>query len=163
MYDTDRPMVERDGNGEVKITAKRWEGFDGEIALEVLGLPKTISASPALIKKGEIQASITLKCESEATAEPFPIRVVGEAKINDQSVKQLAGMEVRVSGVGPGFTTTQNSEATLAITEPVYFNLEVGATQVPLVRGGSAEFTVTAKRREGFKTAIALLVENLPA
>jgi hypothetical protein len=165
-FDTDRPIVERGGAGALKITAKRWEGFDGEIQLEVLGLPKTISASPAMIKKGETQASISLKCESGAALEVFPIRVVGEAKINDQGVKQLAQlakMQARVSGIGPGYTTTQLSEAPLAITEPVYFNLEVGATQVPLVRGGDAEFTVTAKRREGFKTAIALVVENLPA
>ena len=162
-FDTDRPIVERGGAGALKITAKRWEGFDGEIQLEVLGLPKTISASPAVIKKGETQASITLKCESSVAPEVFPIRVVGEAKINDQGVKQLARMQVRVSGIGPGFTTAQIVEVPLAITEPVHFNLEVGATQVPLVRGGSAEFTVTAKRREGFKTAIALVVENLPA
>ncbi len=164
-FDTDRPIVERGGAGALKITAKRWEGFDGEIALDVLGLPKTISASPAVIKKGETQASITLKCESGASPEVFPIRVVGEAKINDQGVKQLAQlarMQARVSGIGPGFTNTQVVEVPLAITEPVYFNLEAGATQVPLVRGGSAEFTVTAKRREGFKTAIALVVENLP-
>lgn len=162
-FDTDRPIVERGGAGALKITAKRWEGFDGEIVLEVLGLPKTISASPGVIKKGETQASINLKCESGAVPDVFPIRVVGEAKINDQSVKQLARMQARVSGIGPGYTTTQISEVALAITEPVYFNLEVGATQVPLVRGGGAEFTVTAKRREGFKTAIALVVENLPA
>ncbi|HKQ75299.1 MAG TPA: hypothetical protein VJ810_16490 [Blastocatellia bacterium] len=161
-FDSDRPIVERDGAGALKITAKRWEGFDGEIQLEVLGLPKTISAGPAVIKKGETQTSITLKCESGATPEVFPIRVVGEAKINDQSVKQLAGMQVRISGVGPGFTTTQITEAPLAITEPVNFNLEVGATQVPLVRGSAAEFTVTARRRAGFKTAIALMMENLP-
>jgi hypothetical protein len=162
-FDTDRPIVERGGTGALKITAKRWEGFDGEIQLEVLGLPKMISASPAVIKKGETQASITLKCESGAAPEVFPIKVVGEAKINDQLVKQLARMQARVSGIGPGFTTAQVDEVSLAITEPVYFNLEVGATQVPLVRGGSAEFTVTAKRREGFKTAIALVIENLPA
>ncbi len=162
-FDTDRPIVERGGAGALKITAKRWEGFEGEIQLEVLGLPKTISASPAVIKKGETQASITLKCESGAAPEVFPIRVVGEAKINDQGVKQWARMQVRISGIGPGFTTAQISEVPLAITEPVHFNLEVGATQVPLVRGGGAEFTVTAKRREGFKTAIALVVENLPA
>ena len=162
-FDTDRPIVERGAAGALKITAKRWEGFDGEIALEVLGLPKTISASPAVIEKGKTQASIALKCESGADPDVFPIRVVGEAKINDRSVKQLARMQARVSGIGPGFTTTQISEVPLAITEPVYFNLEAGATQVPLVRGGSAEFTVTARRREGFKTAIALAVENLPA
>jgi hypothetical protein len=162
-FDTDRPIVERGGAGTLKITAKRSEGFEGEIALEVLGLPKTISASPAVIKKGEKQASITLKCESGTAPEVFPIKVVGEAKINDQGIKQLANMQVRVSGIGPGFTNTQLAEVPLAITEPVYFNLDVGATQVPLVRGGSAEFTVTAKRREGFKTAIALVVENLPA
>jgi hypothetical protein len=165
-FDTDRPIVERDGAGVLKITAKRLEGFDGEIALDVLGLPKTVSASPAVIKKGETQASITLKCESGAAPEVFPIRVVGEAKINDQGVKQLAQlamMQVRVSGIGPGFTTVQVLEVPLAITEPVHFNLEAGATQVPLVRGGGAEFTVTAKRREGFKTAIALVIENLPA
>jgi hypothetical protein len=162
-FDTDRPVVERGGAGALKITARRGEGFDGEIALEVLGLPKTIGASPAVIKKGETQASIALKCESGVVPEVFPIRVVGEAKINDRSVKQLARMQARVSGIGPGFATTQISEASLAITEPVYFNLEVGATQVPLVRGGAAEFTVTARRREGFKTAIALALENLPA
>lgn len=162
-FDTDRPIVERGGSGALKVTAKRSEGFDEEIALEVLGLPKTISASPAVIKKGETQASITLKCESGTATDAFPVRVIGEAKINDQGVKQLTKMQVRVSGVGPGFTTTQISEVPLAITAPVYFNLEVGATQVPLVRGGSAEFTVTAKRREGFKTAIALVLENLPA
>jgi hypothetical protein len=162
-FDTDRPIVERGGAGVLKITAKRWEGFDGEIALEVLGLPKMISAGPALIKKGETQASIALKCDSAAAPEVFPIKVAGEAKINDQSFKQLARMQTRVSGIGPGYTTAQVVEVPLAITEPVQFNLEVGATNVPLVRGGSAEFTVTAKRREGFKTAIALVVENLPA
>jgi hypothetical protein len=164
-FDTDRPIVERGGAGALKITAKRWEGFDGEIALDVLGLPKSISAGPAVIKKGETQASISLKCESGAAPEVFHIKVAGEAKINDQGVKQwaqLAKMQVRVSGLGPGFTTVQVVEVPLAITEPVHFNLEVGATQVPLVRSGSAEFTVTAKRREGFKTAIALVVENLP-
>lgn len=162
-FDTDRPIVEPGVAGTLKITAKRWEGFDGEIALEVLGLPKTISHSPAVIKKGETQASIALKCASGTAPEVFPIKVVGEAKINGQVIKQAAGMQARVSGIGPGYTTTQLSEVLLAITEPVQFNLEVGATQVPLVRGGSAEFTVTAKRREGFKTAIALVVENLPA
>jgi hypothetical protein len=162
-FDTDRPIVERGGAGTLKITAKRWEGFDGEIALEVLGLPKMISANPAVIKKGETQASIALKCESEAPLEVFSIKVAGEAKINDQSLKQHARMQVRVSGIGPGYTTTQVDEVPMAVTEPVYFNLEVGATQVPLVRGGSAEFTVTARRRDGFKTAIALVVENLPA
>jgi hypothetical protein len=125
-------------------------------------LPKTISVSPAVIKKGETQASISLKCENGTAPDVFPIRVVGEAKINDQPVRQFARMQVRVSGIGPGYTTTQISEVPLAITEPFFFNLEVGATQVPLVRGGSAEFTVTAKRREGFKTAIDLVVENLP-
>jgi hypothetical protein len=171
-FDTDRPIVERGGAGTLKITAKRWEGFDGEIALEVLGLPKVISASPAVIKKGETQASIALKCESGAVPDVFPIKVAGEVKVNDQGVKQLdqsarlaqlARMQARVSGIGPGYTTAQVVEVPLAITEPVHFNLEVGATQVPLVRGGSAEFTVTARRREGFKTAIALAVENLPA
>ena len=162
-FDTDRPIVERGGTGTLKITAKRWEGFDGEIALQVLDLPKTISASPAVIKKGETQASITLTCASGAVPEVFPIKVVGEAKLNDQSLKQWARIQARVSGIGPGYTTTPLAEVSLAITEPVYFNLEVGATQVPLVRGGSAEFTVTAKRREEFKTAIALVVENLPA
>jgi len=162
-FDTDRPIVERGGTGTLKITAKRWEGFDEEIQLEVLGLPKAISASPAVIKKGETQASVSLKCESGAAPEVFPVRVVGAAKINNQAVKQSARMQARVSGVGPGFTTAQVDEVPLAITEPVQFNLEVGATQVPLVRGGSAEFTVTAKRREGFNTAIALVVENLPA
>ena len=162
-FDTDRPIVERGGTGKLKITAKRWEGFDGEITLEVLGLPKTISASPAVIKNGETQASITLTCESGSALQAYPIKVIGEAKINDRPVKQLAGMQVRVSGIGPGFTTAQISEVPLAITEPVYFNLEVGATQVPLVRGGGAEFTVTAKRQEGFKAAIALVIENLPA
>ncbi len=83
-FDTDRPIVERGGGGALKITAKRWEGFDGEIALEVLGLPKAISASPAVIKKGETQASINLKCESGATPDVFPIRVGGEAKINER-------------------------------------------------------------------------------
>ncbi len=161
-FDTDRPIVERGGSGALKITAKRWEGFEGEIQLEVLGLPKTITGSPAVIKKAETQASITLKCESEASSEIFPIRVVGVAKINDLSVKQFARMQVRVSGIGPGYTTTQITEVPLAITEPVYFNLESGATQIPLVRGGAAEFTITAKRREGFKAAIALVVENLP-
>ncbi|MFN0087037.1 MAG: hypothetical protein ACKVX9_16725 [Blastocatellia bacterium] len=173
-FDTDRPIVERGGAGTLKITARRWEEFDGEIALNVLGLPKTITASPAVIKKGETQTSIPLKCESGAVPEVFPIKVVGEAKINGQGVGQLAQMaqmaqmaqiaktQVRVSGIGPGFTTAQVVEVPLAITEPVHFNLEAGATQVPLVRGGSAEFTVTAKRREGFKAAIALVVENLP-
>ncbi len=162
-FDTDRPIVERGGSGALKITAKRWEGFDGEIALEVLGLPETISASTAVIKKGQAQASIPLKCESGAAPEVFPIKVLGTATLNDQDVKQLAGMQVRVSGIGPGYTTTQVVEVSLAITELVQFNLEVGATQIPLVRGGSAEFTVTARRREGFKTAIGLVVENLPA
>jgi arylsulfatase A len=161
-FDTDRPIVERGGAGTLKITAKRWEGFDGEIALEVLGLPKVISASQAVIKKGETQASIGLKCESGAPLEVFSIRVAGEAKINDQAINQFARIQARVSGIGPGYTTAQVVEVPLAITEPVHFNLEVGATNVPLVRGGSAEFTVTAKRRAGFKTAIALLVENLP-
>ncbi len=162
-FDTDRPIVELGGSGTLKITAKRQEGFDGEISLEVLGLPKTISAAPAAIKKGETQASIAFKCDSGSASEVFPIKVAGEAKINDKDVKQLARMQARVSGIGPGYTTAQLVEVPLAITEPVQFNLEVDATQVPLVRGGSTEFTVTAKRRAGFNTAIALVVENLPA
>jgi quinohemoprotein amine dehydrogenase alpha subunit-like protein len=161
-FDTDRPIIERGGGGELKISAKRWEGFEDEIGLEILGLPKTVSALPAVIKKGEKQSSIALKCESGAVPEVFSIRVSGEAMINGQKVKQFASTNVRVSGVGPGFTMTQVNEVPLAVTEPVYFNLEAGATQVPLVRGGSAEFTVTAKRREGFKTPITLTLENLP-
>jgi IPT/TIG domain-containing protein len=162
-FDTDRPIIEQGGGGELKISAKRWEGFEDEIALEILGLPKTVTALPGVIKKGEKQSSIALKCESGTPPEIFPLRVSGEAMINGQKVKKFANLNVRVSGVGPGFTMTQVDEVPLAITEPVYFNLEAGATQVPLIRGGSAEFTVTAKRREGFKTPIILTLENLPS
>jgi hypothetical protein len=77
---------------EFRITARRTDGFDGEIRVEVSGLPPGFRAtSPVIVEPGQIAAYGTIHADAEAAApdeNASAPMVVATAEIGGESVRK---------------------------------------------------------------------------
>ena len=70
-------LLRRGGTAPIKVIAGRRDGFAGEIALRVDGLPPGITAGPAVIPEGSNVATIVLQARSDAQSWAGPIAISG--------------------------------------------------------------------------------------
>jgi hypothetical protein len=147
MLGTDNPYVYAGEKGSLKLTAVRKDGYAGPIAAQVKGLPGVDSVEiPA--GKDETEVRFT------APAAHCQVQVLAG---------KPAWRSVRISsGGGEGATFATVEQATLAVVEKPLFSLEAAASNLNVVRGGSAEFNVTIRRAEGFSEPIRFFFDNLP-
>ncbi|MEQ8790636.1 MAG: PPC domain-containing protein [Pirellulaceae bacterium] len=91
------PLV-RDGSMNLKVVARRDEGFTGPINLRMLYNPPGIGASTSIkIEEGQTEASIPLTANGNATIQTWPIIVLATARHGDGTVEastQVAELEV---------------------------------------------------------------------
>jgi hypothetical protein len=134
------------------VQAFRIDGFAGPISLGVEGLPKGITATPALIPPGQVFATILLKSEPEISAlsgKAFPIQLAGNAvAASGKPLRRVANEEdsLKLLSVMPRPDITVS-----AITKVV----EIEA-------GGTADVHLEIARQNGFKGRIPVAVLNLP-
>jgi hypothetical protein len=138
----------------VAITAQafRMDGFNGPISLSVEGLPKGISATPAIIPPGQVFATILLKSApdiSDLQGKATPFQVIGNAVANS----------------GKHLKRTANEEDTLKLlsTMPRPDITVTTITKVVEIDAGStADVHLEIARQNGFKGRVPVAVLNLP-
>ncbi len=154
MLASDQPYVYAGGAGSLKVTSVRKDGFEGSIPIRVAGLPPGVSAEPAEIPAGKNEAEIRFQATDAKPGAHAQIRVMADVP---------AWRSVRISsGGGEGATFARVDQATLVVVERPEFALEAAASNVNLVRGGSAEIPVEIRRSAEFRGEIRLALENLP-
>ena len=84
------PLLRRGGAVPVRVVVARLDGFGGEIALSVGGLPPGVSCGGATVAAGSSAASLVVTAAENAAAWAGPITVVGKAQVNGAEVVRAA-------------------------------------------------------------------------
>lgn len=82
-----------------------------------------------------------------------------ESDLSGAFLENIHHVEINNAG---SFWSTRNDRLTVAVTKEAPFHLEVGPPPVPLVRNGTMDLIVRAKRQEGFEGPIRVTLPWRP-
>jgi hypothetical protein len=88
--DTDKTLLAPGINGVIFVRAVRKNGFQGEIALGIDGLPPGVTASCGKIPAGAVDGSILLRAANDAPRGAANIRITGTATHTEMSQSAAA-------------------------------------------------------------------------
>ncbi len=128
------------GNASYTVTTSALNGFAGDVALSVSGLPAsaTVSLSPATITGGSGASQLTVSTSSSIAAASYPLTITGSSGALTHSV-----------GVS------------LVVTAPADFGLSAAPSSVTTTAGSTAAYTVTVSSLNGFAGNVALSLGGL--
>jgi hypothetical protein len=148
------PNIPRGGSIPVTVSLDAIRGFDGPIEIEVRGLPKGASASPAVIPPGQISTVVVLSAGPDAATDTAlaPIEIVGHAQVNGRDLIRSA------NGDMPATQALQLA----SITPPPDVVVTTDSSAVSLEPGKEITVTLHVERHNDFKGRVPCSIENLP-
>ena len=155
--DTDKTHLGPGTASPIFVRAYRKNGFAGEIALSIEGLPENVTAQCGRILATGNDGAILLQAAPNAAVSASNVRIVGSA-----THKMADGRELKLSAVatplqeiympGGGRSHYPVEMHTVAVCEPLDIkSVKLSATEVKLKPGESQRIDVTIERREGFE------------
>ena len=146
---TEHPNLPAGAAIPLDVTVERLDGFEGEIAVRLDGLPEGFSATPAVIEAGETNATLMLSASVEAkTVESAPLRLIAQAKDGGKELARtfpLAGGRSRITVLPkPDLTVT---------------TVQKSITMLP---GGEQHVEASITRQNGFAGRVPIELRNLP-
>ncbi|MCE2801794.1 MAG: serine protease [Planctomycetaceae bacterium] len=154
-----KPLALRAGNTvALEVVTVRRDGFDGEIALNVDGLPQGVTAQGLKIPAGKMRGVLLLSATQDAPQGLANATVTASAKIGEQTVThpmQMAQMvwpipdawgEIPsprlVSGIPVSVTTSELAPITIASTERKVYEAKLGEVlKIPMTHTLRSEFS----------------------
>ena len=164
-------LLRPDGTTPIKIAVVRRDGFDGDIALHVTGLPDGVTAGEAVIGHGESSGEIMLTAREDAKGWVGPIKVIGTSLVDGRMI----GHEARSGTVVDSTYDAEHKVATVWSRATDEFVVAVSGTDKSAVTVASTQPVVMARagqkaaiplkltRRGEFTTPIGLRVSGHPA
>lgn len=161
--DTDKTQVPRGGCGVLFVRIERKNGFEGEVQLEVEGLPPGVTASCGWILAGKGQdGCIVFTAAEDADLAIRSVVVRGRAQVSrpDGTVQPLTALatayqEIYQPGGGRGHWPV--AAHAVAVTEPGDLRrVELSSYEVVLRPGQSQRIEVSIERSEGFSANVTL-------
>ncbi len=160
------PAVNRGSGRSFAVEAKRIDGFEGEIRIEILGLPAGLVVStPLVIQAGHTEAKGTLFASMEAKApakeEIEKIKLTASAVVDGKPVRHDVNgfSEIKVLDpppvlvrLDPGESISPDSQAVAAGNSPRTITIAPGQTVPAWLR----------VQRIGYDDLLTFTVENLP-
>ena len=164
------PVIRKGGTLLINVRAEREDGFDGEIEINIEGLPGDVTCNGATIGGAVSTATLVIAAADNAAAWNGPIRVVGKAKINDKDVTRTAWNGNAVWNTAnrqqdpPRFRATQDLMLGVIDKETAVALVETGENKVwETSRGGKLEIPLKVTRRGDFKANVVLAPFGNPA
>lgn len=165
--------LRRGASETIDVAAFRRDGFNEPIEVSVEGLPAGVTCKPTLLGPDQDALPLVVTATENAVAWSGAIKIVGKAKIGDQTVTRAArgGTTIWPAVVvqnQPGKPSEARAarELTMAVVAsesvPVAITLGEGKAW-DMSRAGKVEIPVKITRREGFKEALTLTPLGLPA
>ena len=135
-------MVLPGGSAAYTVTVAGSNGFAGDVALSVAGLPAGADAAvvPAVVPGGAGTAQVTVGTPASLAPGTYPLTLTG-----------TSGALIRTAPV------------TLLVSPPADFGLTVAPAALTVVSGGTGAATVGVAALDGFAADVALSVTGLPA
>jgi hypothetical protein len=144
----------------VTVDALRQDGFDGEIALTIQGLPEGAVVSEAFIPAKQNQTRLTISAPADAPLGVVSPTFVGTATIGQQpAVRRASAAEA----IMQAFSLNQivpTKEFAMTVVEPAGLTLSTNVSPtygLPIPQGGEAQVVVKAVRKEGMKGQVGLI------
>ena len=166
--------VRRGGSVSFDVIAFRRDGFTGDIEISAEGLPKGVTAAPVVIGAEQESVPLVIEAAMDAAAWSGVLKIVGQSKVGDQTVKRIARSGVTAWGGAVGQNANQPgrpaearvcSELALAVVDfetiPVSVTVNDGKP-IEMSRGGKLEVPLKVVRRDNFKEALTLTPLGLP-
>ncbi len=154
-----KPLALRAGSTvALEVVTVRRDGFDGEIALSVEGLPTGVAAQGLRIPAGKMRGVLLLTAAQDAPQGISNAVITATAKIGEQTIShpmQMAQMvwpipdawsEIPsprlVSGIPVSVTTSELAPITIAPSEPRVYEAKLGETlKIPMIHSLRSEFS----------------------
>ncbi len=150
-------VVPQNNRNAVMVAAQR-QNFNGELAIEFEGLPPGMYAETIPMGAGVQEIPVLFHTDPQAAPAGALVGITGrttDAKLN--VVGHLDQRTMLVRGQNNVDVWGHNANRLAAvIAEAIPYSLELVAPKTPLVRGGTMQLKVVAKRSEGFKDPISL-------
>lgn len=157
-----KPMALRQGDARAfEVVVQRRDGFDGEIEIQMEGLPAGVSAAGLKIGKGKTYGHLILNADEKAPRGFSLAKITGKAIINGQEILRpvrVASMEWPVkdakgeipaprlmADVPVSVTDSEQAPLTIAAAENKVFEAKAGETlKIPLKLTWRNEFNGTS-------------------
>lgn len=161
------PSVPAGSGQSFTVSAERIDGFDGEIRIDITGLPPGFTVStPLVIQAGHSEARGTLYASADApettTTNSIASKIVATARLNGKEVNhdvnnfgaiKLAAKPKLLVALEPSRTaTTNNNTSRSAANEPLEITIAPGQTVPAWLK----------VQRNGHEDLITFTVDNLP-
>lgn len=172
--ETSGEVVLRQGAKEaIRVVVHRIDGFDGEIAIAVEGLPGGVTSPGTTIGPSAGAASLVLECAEGAAPASSAIRIVGRAKIGPTGQEVLHPVRSATltfprpgRGAGqqePSYAARLTREIVVSIApEPAPVAFQLGNGQpIEISRGGQVKIPYTVTRR-GNTGSLVCFWDTLP-
>ena len=147
---TANPNVPRGGRLPLTISADRYLGYDGPIEIEMKGLPKGVTATPATIPEGQDSTVVILEAVADAPELHglAPFQVIGKGRVGELDF-------VRTTG-------SYQPLPVVSLMPPPDLSVQVEPREIILEPGQTANITLRVERRNGFQGRVPCNLRNLP-
>ncbi|MDQ3010973.1 MAG: PPC domain-containing protein [Acidobacteriota bacterium] len=145
--DQENPNVPQGATLPITVMAYRSDGFDGDIAVRLLGLPAGFTASEGVIRAGQVSTVVTLSASKDAQ-KSFPLHIQASATINGKPVIRELKTDERI--------------AVVSVAPPPELHVWTDAEQVALDPGGKVVVSLKITRDHGFAGRVPFDIRNLP-
>jgi len=151
--DTFRPdslLLYKGGERSLTVFVHRLDGFKGEVALTVEGLPAGVTCPPQFLGAGQKQMNIIFSAAADAAPVVSPFTIKATATINGQRVVR----EVRSASITWAVQPQQNiptisrldRSLVLAVREQPPYRLKLGLDKAVITRGDKLTIPVKLSR-----------------
>jgi len=163
--DTDKTLLTPGTSGVIFVRAERLNGFDGEIRLQVDGLPEGVTASEGRILPGShVDGCIVLTVDNNAEPDVANIAIIGVGIVNvangqteDLSVAATVYQEIYQPGGGRGHWPVDTHSVSIGTPADI-LSVTVSPQEVSLKPGESVTLDVELQRAPGFDKNVLLEV-----
>ncbi|MGB7347424.1 MAG: PPC domain-containing protein [Pirellulaceae bacterium] len=146
------------GGSIAMVVASARSAYNGEIQLELAGLPEGVTATTFPIPPGrnEIPVVLTAAKDAKHSASLYAIAGHGDEK-NFNVMGRLKQTHKLVLGQNRRHMWAYDTQrAAMAVTDKAPFTIEMVQPKTPIVRDGSKELLVKIVRDEGFDGVVSL-------
>ena len=146
------PAIPQGGGDTINLECERYEGFGGEIAVRLEGLPTGFTAVQTMIETGEngatLQLSAAANAESPLATAAGSYRIIATARINGQEI---------VHTIEP-----DEKNRRLKVNPPANVSIVTDSSAITLRPGHETTLEARIERKNGFLGRVPLEVRNLP-
>jgi len=150
-------VVPQNNRNAVMVAAQR-QNFGGELNVSFEGLPTGMTAESVPMAAAMSEVPVILSAASDAPPAGALIGIIGKA--TDPKLNVVGSLDQRtmlVRGQNNQDVWGHNADRMATVlAEAIPYTLEMAPPEAPLVRNGSLDLKVVAKRAEGFTGPISL-------